>query len=66
MGKSTMSMAIFNSLLYVYQRVNPLGFPVEFPTRPSVATGAHSAHAADDSFPRRRSELKIDLWIDDS
>jgi hypothetical protein len=25
MGKLTISMAIFNSFLYVYQRVNPLG-----------------------------------------
>ena len=24
MGKSTISMAIFNSFLYVYQRVNPI------------------------------------------
>ena len=31
MGKSTISMAIFNSFLYVYQRV----FPVDSPNIPS-------------------------------
>ena len=33
MGQSTISMAMFNSFLYVYQRVNlhfPMGFPMVF------------------------------------
>ena len=35
MGKSTISMAMFNSFLYVYQRVYPIGYQIishQFPS----------------------------------
>ena len=42
MGKSTISMAMFNSFLLVYQRVNlhfPYGFPMVFPLKPPFPYG---------------------------
>ena len=38
MGKSTISMAIFNSFLYVHQRVNPINIPLN-PIKPPFSYG---------------------------
>ena len=43
-GKLTISMAMFNSFLYVYQRLNPKNLPVRFP----LSSAASQAVAAEE------------------
>ena len=74
MGKSTISMAIFNSFLYVYQRIN-LGLQVENNTLPSRPWGVHnfsklvpSAHYEKatlvDATAMRNAEILADEFTD--
>ena len=64
MGKSTISMAIFNSFLYVYQRINTK-IPSAFPSLVQISrmfprmTTQHQARSGVSSTPRSlRAEVE--------
>ena len=73
MGKSTISMAIFNSFLYVHQRVTNWGYPHDYgdprmsvAQRPAPSLGSSASAQAPSKFhrtaPRRHQEAPPTAW----